>query len=148
MATRSLWASLMLRGLIAHYAGLTVASLFVALMIGQNMMAVPEMVGIGALYSAPWLITMLLLFLFVSDWLERNAGLLCLLGPVVVIATAYVSAQFDYILLSWLEPIGIASIVSGISYYALYRRDRKRVRLAAKADVQAPVLNSVWPYDD
>lgn len=129
MASHSLRFRLIWRGIIAHYAGLTIASIYILQKMGGTnwLLGTPEAVFIGAVIAAPWSTAMLLLFIFATDWLDTHALMLCLMGPVIVWITAYLLILTTGLLTeSWMDGVFISSIVAGSIYYALHRISRHR----------------------
>lgn len=82
---------------------------------------VPEAVVMGAVVSAPWSTTMLLLFILATDWLEKHVVMVCLAGPVIVWITSYVLIITTGLLTpAWMEGVFISSIVASLVYYGLH----------------------------
>lgn len=131
MADRSLRATLVVRGFVAHMAGLFVASFWVAFQISGFSVAQTGIEGtfLGAFLASPWATAMLLAFLSFPRWIENHPVLTCLLGPVLVWTSAYLTAVSGiWIPMHYMEPVFVASIVASAVYYALYRRHARLAR--------------------
>jgi len=130
MASHSLRYKLIWRGIIAHYVGLAVASIYVLQKIGGTswLLGTPEAVFMGAVVASPWSTAMLLLFVFATNWLEKHVVMLCLVGPVFVWITAYLLILTTGLVPeSWLDGVFISSIVASPVYYVLQRASRHKI---------------------
>ncbi|GGD74840.1 hypothetical protein GCM10010990_25630 [Croceicoccus mobilis] len=128
MRLHSLPVRLVIRGIIAQYVGLVVASFYVMWRIGgaSALQGFVEGVILGAVFAAPWSITMLLLFILTSKWLERHVALLCLIGPLLVCATFYVLAvTTDLFTAGWMDAVALASLVASVVYFILHFRAQR-----------------------
>lgn len=128
MADQSLRSKLIVRGTIAHFVGLGSASFWVAIKLDifPFMITALEGVVLGAFLASPWAMAMLGIFWFAPHWLERHVVLVCLFGPVIVWASAYLLVLSGrWFPDSYMEPVIIASIVASTVYFALYGRGRR-----------------------
>lgn len=130
---RSLRMTLILRGITAHFIGLFVASLWVTIRIGFEPIAgAIEGTLMGAVFASPWAFAMTLLFLFAAEWLERHIILLCLLGPPVVWATAYLLViTIEYFPEAWMGAVLVSSITASGTYFAMHRLGRRQANMVS-----------------
>ena len=128
MPAQSLRSRLILRGIAAHFAGLGAASLWVAVQLDGFPVLPTTIEGIilGAILAAPWAVTMFAVICFVPYWLEKHVLFVCIVGPMVVWASAYLLILTDiWLPEKYIEPVVVASLVAGPVFFALHRKDRR-----------------------
>lgn len=129
MADLSIRMTLIKRGFIAHIAGLVVASCWVAFQISGLPVAETAFGGIflGAFLASPWAFAVLLAFLLFPVLLNKHIVMVCIAGPIIVWATAYLTVLYgDWFPSTYMEPVMIASIVASCVFYALNRKLGRR----------------------
>ncbi|WP_066560834.1 hypothetical protein [Croceicoccus bisphenolivorans] len=129
MVDLSLRMTLIKRGFVAHVAGLVVASCWVAIQISGLPVAGTAFEGIflGAFLASPWAFAVLLAFLLFPVLLSKHIVMVCIVGPIIVWTTAYLTVLYGgWFPPTYMEPVIVASIVASGVFYALNRKPSRR----------------------
>ena len=130
MASQSLRSVLIVRGIVAHFVGLGAASFWVALQIDSFPVLGTTLEGVilGAFLASPWATAMFGVFWFAATWLDRHVVTVCLLGPMLVWASAYaLIVSGRWLPEKYMEPVMIASVVASAVYFAMHVLRRRRI---------------------
>lgn len=130
MPSQSLRSVLIVRGIVAHFVGLGAASFWVAVQIDSFPVLGTTVEGmiLGAILASPWATAMLGIFWFAATWLDRHVGTVCLLGPMLVWASAYaLVASGHWLPEKYMEPVMVASVVASAVYFAMHVLRQRRI---------------------